>query len=214
MKLIEKTVNVEIRFVGKIEDFLLEANSFHPTIKFTAEISETETTFLDTKVYKGVRFNKESILDVQTHFKTTETFQYNFYSYHPPGVTKGFIKGEALRLLRTNSSQLSFEENISNFKTRLQNRGYPARIVEKHLSGIKFSDRETSLAQKNKTARKKILPFVTQYHPALPKLKDILMGKWHLIVNQPQLRNIFKEPPIISYRKGKSLKDILVKAKL
>ena len=52
----------------KIEDFLLEANSFHPTIKFTAEISETETTFLDTKVYKGVRFNKESILD--------ETFQY------------------------------------------------------------------------------------------------------------------------------------------
>ena len=71
-----------------------------------------------------------------------------------------------------------------------------------------------SLAQKNKTAHKKILPFVTQYHPALPKLKDILMGKWHLIVNQPQLRNIFKEPPIISYRKGKSLKDILVKAKL
>ena len=71
-----------------------------------------------------------------------------------------------------------------------------------------------SLAQKNKTARKKILPFVTQYHPALPKLKDILMGKWHLIVNQPQQRNIFNEPPIISYRKGKSLKDILVKAKL
>ena len=29
----------------KIEEFLLEANSFHPTIKFTAEISETETTW-------------------------------------------------------------------------------------------------------------------------------------------------------------------------
>ena len=35
----------------KIEDFLEKANSFHPTIKFTVEISETETTFLDTKVY-------------------------------------------------------------------------------------------------------------------------------------------------------------------
>ena len=147
-------------------------------IKFTAEISETETTFLDTKVYKGVRFNKESILVVRTHFKTTETFQYtNFYSCHPPGVTKRFIKGEALRLLRTNSSRISFDENMSNFKTRLQNRGYPARIVEKHLSEIKFSDREMSLAQKHKTARKKILPFVTQYHPALPNLKDTLMGK-------------------------------------
>ena len=84
----------------RIEDFLLKANSLHLTIKFAAEISETETTFLYTKVYKGVRFNKESILDVRTHFKTTETFQYtNFYSCHPPGVAKGFIKGEALRLL-------------------------------------------------------------------------------------------------------------------
>ena len=46
----------------------------------------------------------------------------------------------------------AFEENMSNFKTRLQNRDYPARIVEKHLSEIKFSDREMSLAQKNKTA--------------------------------------------------------------
>ena len=63
-----------------------------------------------------------------------------------------FIKGEALRLLRTNYSQFTFEENMSNFKTRLQNRDYPARIVEKHLSEIKFSDREMSLAQKNKTA--------------------------------------------------------------
>ena len=32
----------------------------------------------------------------------TETFQYtNFYSCHPPGAKKDFIKGEALRLLKT-----------------------------------------------------------------------------------------------------------------
>ena len=170
----------------KIEDFLVKANSFHPTIKFTAEISETETTFLYTKVYKGDRFNKESILDLRTHLKATETFQYtNFYSCHPPGVTKGFIKGDALRLLRTNSSQFTFEENMRNLKPRLQNRDYSARIVEKHLSEIKLSDREMSLAQKNKAAPKKIMPFVTQYHPALPNLKDTLMGKWHLVENQP-----------------------------
>ena len=100
-----------------------------------------------------------------------------------------FIKGEVLRFLRKNYSQFTFEGNMSNFKTRLQNRDYRARIVEKHLSDIKFSDREMSLAQKNKTAPKKIVPFVTQYHLALPNLKDTLMGKWHLIENQQQLRN-------------------------
>ena len=40
------------------------------------------------------------------------------------------------------------------------------------------------------------------------------MSKWHLIQNQPLLREIFREPPIVSYKKGKSLQDILVRAKL
>ena len=162
----------------KIESFVKKANDFHSTIKFTAEMSETEITFLDTKVYKGVRFAKESILDVQTHYKQTKTFQYtNFYSCHPPGVKKGFVKWEALRLLRTNSSQITFEKNIRNFHNRLLERGYPPAILIKYLSEVKFADRKTALQQRNKSARKKLLLFVTQYHPALPSPKKILMGK-------------------------------------
>ena len=162
----------------KIEEFLLKANSFHPTIKFEfmAEISETETFFLDTIVYKGDRFLKEFILDVRTSFKPTKIFQYtNFYSCRLPGVTKGFIKEEALRLLRTNSSQTTFEENIRNFTPHLKNRGYPAAtLVVKHLSQGKFSERETSLTNKDRqNARKKVLPFVAQYHRALSNLKGI-----------------------------------------
>ena len=49
-----------------------KGNNFHPTIRFTDEMSETEITFLDTKVYRGVRFDKETILDVQTHYKPTD----------------------------------------------------------------------------------------------------------------------------------------------
>ena len=75
-RFIDDVISVWDTSRNEIEEFLLKANNFHPTIKFTAEISETETTFLDTKVYKGVRFNKDSILDVRTHFKPTETFQY------------------------------------------------------------------------------------------------------------------------------------------
>ena len=53
-----------------------------------------------------------------------QTFQYmNFYSCHPPGVKKGFIKGEALRLLGTNSSHSTFNKNMQSFKTSLKNRG-------------------------------------------------------------------------------------------
>ena len=198
-----------------IKDFVTRANHYHDTIKFTAEISDSEIAFLDTKVYKGERFNRDSTLDVQTHYKQTETFQYtNFYSCHPPGVKKGFIKGEALRLLRTNSSHSTFNKNMQSFKTRLKNRGYPNEFLEKHLFEVNFKDRKRSLGNKDKSTKKKILPFITQYHPALPNVKNILIGKWHLIQNQPYLKEVFQEPPILSYRKGKSLKDTLVRAKL
>ena len=185
-----------------------------PYIKFTAEVSQLETKFLDTTVYNGERFEKESILEVRTHYKPTESFQYtNYNSCHPAGIKKGFVKGEALRLLRTNSSKVVFEENVKNFKTSLASRGYPSNLVAKILSGVDFAERKNTLTQKQR-ALKKILPFVTKFQPSLPCLKNILIDKWHLIQNQPLLREIYKEPPLICYRKGKSLKDMLVKAKL
>ena len=64
------------------EAFIEQANLHHPTIKFTAEISDTETVFLDTVVYKGTRFKEKSILDVKTHFT----------SCHPPSVKKDLSK--------------------------------------------------------------------------------------------------------------------------
>jgi len=39
----------------------------------------------------------------------------------------------------------------------------------------------------------------------------IITHKWHFLIEI--LRDIFKEPPVICYRKGKSLKYVLVKAK-
>ena len=126
----------------EIMQFIEQANKHHPTIKFTAEISDTETTFLDTSIYKGERFRRNSVLDARTHFKPTETFQYtHFSSRHPPGVKKGFIEGEALRLLRTNSSKHIFEENIQNFKSRLRERGYPENLVQRTLSEVQFENR-------------------------------------------------------------------------
>ena len=89
-----------------VERFIDQANKFHPTIKFTAEISENKTTFLDTTVFKGERFTKYSILDINTYYKPTETFQYTHFALcHPPGVKYGFIKGKAIRLLRANSCE-------------------------------------------------------------------------------------------------------------
>ena len=104
------------------------------------------------------------------------------------------------------------EENIKNFRKRLTSRGYPYNLVDKILSEVKFVERKNTLTQTQK-AHKRILPFLTHFHPSLFCLKHILMEKWHLIQNQRLLREIYKDPPLISCRKGKwTLKDMLVKA--
>ena len=54
----------------RIEHFIEQANNRHPTIKFTAEISDKETTFLDTYIYKGERFKRDAILDSAYSFQT------------------------------------------------------------------------------------------------------------------------------------------------
>ena len=85
----------------EIEGFIVLANRHHLTIKFTAEISNNkEINFLGTTGYKGERFYNQGILDIRTYLPT-ETFLYTYFSScDSPGVRKGLIKGEALRLLR------------------------------------------------------------------------------------------------------------------
>ena len=64
--------------------YIEQANTFHLTMKFTAEISEKDITVLYTVAYKGERFPKKAFLDVKTHYNPTETFQYTHYSScHP-----------------------------------------------------------------------------------------------------------------------------------
>ena len=106
------------------------------------------------------------------------------------------------RLLRTNSSQTTFEECLSNFKLRLKVRGYHNNFIERSLTGVRLEDRRLALQQRKKT-QTKISPFVRTYHLAVRCPKEILMNNWVLIQNRPfkvsvlnlQLCNIRKTNP-------------------
>ena len=99
-----------------IEAFIEQANLNHPTIEFKAEAFDTETAVLDTVVYKGTRF-KENLSLMQRHILNKRKPSSTHISPHVTlqMLKKGFFKGEALRILRKNSSETTFEENNSNF---------------------------------------------------------------------------------------------------
>ena len=113
----------------------------------------------------------------------------------------------------SHSVKENFYKHKGDFEQRLSNRGYRTTLVRKILTEVQFSDRTKALCNKTKKAEE-VLPSVTTYNRAAPNLKKILMKYWHITQQQPKLAHIFKQPPIVSYRKEKSLKDISVRAKL
>ena len=94
---------------------------------------------------------KKSIFDVRKHFKPTDTFQYTqFSSCHPQ---ERLYERRSLRLLVTNSSKTAFEENITLFKQRLRNRGYPDKLLDNTLSEVNPAKDLWALQNKQKTRK-------------------------------------------------------------
>jgi hypothetical protein len=203
--------------ISELDSFMKMANEFHPTLKFTYEFSSQYVTFLDTEVYKGQRFTKENILDIRTHTKPTNTFQYlHRTSSHPSSVFKGFIKGELLRYIRNSSDVSEFDKIKNSFIIHLLKRGYSTIEINKAICQVQHCKRTSALKTgcKNKDPNNIPLVFTTTHNPYMPSIKNILVKHWHYIEKVPQLNNIFPLIPTMAYRKNKSVYDYVVRAKL
>ena len=190
-------------------------NKIHPFLKFTADFSYTEVTYLDLKIFKGPRFIKEHRLDTKIHTKTTETFQYlERSSAHPLATFKGFIKGEVIRYARLCNSETDFLEKRNSFTEKLLLRNYTREEVASASKGINHELRAQYIMNKPKC---NLLPlvFLITYTPHVRTchFKAALLKHWHLITEHPVLSKVFPEKPIIAYQRAKNLKDHLVKSK-
>ena len=140
---------------------------------------------------------------------TTETFQYtNYNSCHPAGVKKGFVKGEALRLLRTNSSKVLFEENIKTLEHAWHREVIPINWWTKSSPKLNSQKEEhsyakTESAQENSTLCDTISSITAMFEKYSNR-------KMSLIQNQPLLREIYKELLWSPIGKGKRLKTCLL----
>ena len=70
-----------------------------------------------------------------------------------------------------------FSEHVQIFKIPFENRGNLDERFEKCISSYYLRREEHFETKKIARARKKILPFAAQSHPALLNLKNIPMGE-------------------------------------
>ena len=80
---------------------------------------------------------------------------------------------------------------------QLQTRGYNRSLTEQQIDKANLQEREQLLKEKKKDTANNI-PLSLKYNRTLPKIKEIVMKHWHLRHTNPNLAEIFQNPPIFS----------------
>ena len=148
--------------------------------------------------------------------KSTDTHQYLQYSSCHPFHTKRSIPySQTLRLRRICSEEDDFQKRVLELKGWLNNRGYDSELVNKQVEDAMQVNRETALLEKcpndgNDNDRDVL---VLTYHPALSKkVFEIIRSNHNILALGEEHRELFSRTPMVSFRRTKSLKDILVRA--
>ena len=194
----------------KLKAFLESLNSFHPTIKFTYEYSKESINFLDVQLT-----HKEGQLSTDLYVKPTDTHQYlEASSCHVFHAKKSIPYSQALRLNRICSNPLSFDKRCDQLESWLFERGYSKKLVRDQILKARKISRDEALSQKPKANKEGKLTLNLTYHPAFSNIKTILNFIHLLLTPDREHRKVFEQVPIVGFKKGKSLKDLLVRARI
>ena len=114
---------------------------------------------------------------------------------------------------RIGSEDRFFNERVGELKWWLLNRGYGENEVLEQISKVCNRDRLSLLEWQPKTEDDKRIPLVLTYHPALNKVYEVLKDNSKLLLVDDEHKEVFQNNIFLSFRKAKSLKDGVVRAK-
>ena len=127
---------------------------------------------------------------------------------------KSIPYSQALRINRICSESIYFDKRCNELEIWLKSRGYSDKMVRSQiLKARKFSRKDLLEKDKVESNDKKLVLNLT-YHPSFSHLKNILSDIHLLLAPDKEHERVFPTVPIMGFRKGKSLKDFLVRAKV
>ena len=118
----------------QFNDFSAKMNAIHPRIKLIfTDLSHT-TSFLDVSIsLTNGRISTRLFRKAMNRYLYLPTS-----SQHPRATLNGWIKGEGIRIARTCSTGLAFEEEMVRFRNLLRDRGYAANRINTALAKLNY----------------------------------------------------------------------------
>ena len=193
-----------------LKEFHDLANSIHPRIKVDLRYVYDKIEFLDTltKIENG-------FITTRLYEKPTDRHLYlHRKSDHPRSVKKSIPYELAIRAKRISQTVVEYVRERKKIKERLVHIGYKGYEVEVGLKKADVKNRDFLLKHRNKSNSKMTrVPLVLTYCRSLPNIKKILESNQRILKKSDRLRKIFKDLPIISYKRDQNLADLLVHKK-
>ena len=189
------------------------ANHIHPNIKVDLRVSDACIDFLDVKVH----LSGSGEVSTDLHIKSTDARAYLHYtSDHPLCMKRAIPKGLGIRLKRICSKQQDYHTHREKLVNRLVDRGYPRREVVTELAKVDRMKRHDLLNGKSSrrgNSEDGRVPMVVTFSSFLPDIRKILQKNRHILWKSDKLKKIFERDPMIAFKRGKNLKDLLVHRK-
>jgi hypothetical protein len=175
------------------------------------EKSTEEIPFLDMSVKL-----KNDKTETDLYCKETDSHNYLLYSSaHPLACKNSIPYSQFLRVRKICTNLCDFDKHATILGAHFRRRGYPEPLLERAVLKARRLDRQSILKPKDKTENKDKLErpvLVTTYHPHDNTLKNIVGKNWDLLGKSTTTTFLHQHKPLLSYKRPKSLLDILVKA--
>ena len=174
------------------------------------EHSSERVPFLDTLV--EIQHEK---LETQLYTKPTDAHLYlRPDSCHPYHIFKSIPYSQSLRIRRICSNEQNADKHLNNLSNQLQLRGYRSNTVDAAIDKAKQISRSDLLTYKVSDRKSDRVPLVLTYDSRFAQTSQIINKHMHLLYQSERMKHVFKEPPLVSFRRSRNLQDLLVSSKL
>jgi hypothetical protein len=148
--------------------------------------------------------------------KPTDKNQYLLTSSsHPLECFKSIPFSLSLRIVRACSEDTDREQRFFDLKDMLLSREYPLGVINEAIAKARAIPRQKALLKVPRQPTNSRPAFVVSYDPRLPNISDITTRHWRSMVSQEEyLKSAFPEPPLVSFRRQKNVRETIVRAKV
>ena len=137
-------------------------------------------------------------------------------SCHPAHTTSSIPYSLALRIIRICPMEEDRDKRLEELKQMLLERDYKSGIINAAIRKAKLVPRHEALKKVVRNQEEERRPvMVVTYDPRLPAVPALVTKHWRAMCrDEPYLKEVFPNPPLVAYRRQKTTGDKIIRAKL